>query len=71
MKLDFKILWIDDERKDSSTRVNLERIKNVVKEKLETNYFRPEIKEEIGDVDLDNFPYNSEEYDLFLIDFTI
>lgn len=72
MKLQFRILWIDDDWSDDETKIRLEQEKNTILQHLEADYFE-------GTIDLDTwtldttqpFPYDSEHYDLFIVDFNI
>lgn len=72
MKLQFSILWIDDDWSNATSKPNLERQKINISKSLENNYFLEDIKIENWSLDINtNFPYNSENFDLFIVDFNI
>ncbi|MEI7920053.1 MAG: hypothetical protein WCH65_08080 [bacterium] len=44
MKLDFKILWIDDDWKRPETSVSLNRVREGIEKHLEDEFFIPTIE---------------------------
>lgn len=72
MKLQFRILWIDDDRSNDDTKIKLEREKTTILQYLEADYFEGTIESNTWTLDTSQpFPYDSEHYDLFIVDFNI
>lgn len=75
MKLKFNILRIDDDRRKDESKDVLEAKKTSIKNILACHYFESDednIKIEDGTLNINNgFPYESEDFDLFIVDFHI
>lgn len=75
MKLKFNILRIDDDRRKDESKDVLEAKKTSIKNILAYHYFESDednIKIEDGTLNINNgFPYESEDFDLFIVDFHI
>lgn len=72
MKLQFKILWIDDDWQDDESNIALTQKKEEIMKILYNLHFEvddADIIIEKGDRDIKDMPYNSEDFDLFLVDF--
>lgn len=75
MKLQFRILWIDDDRGKTESKILLEKQKKEIETYLSSNHFLVNddtIKIDYW-IDLEKFQenYDSRDYDMFLVDFNI
>ena len=72
MKLGFRILWIDDDWLNEETKIRLKQEKDAILQSLEADYFEGILELNPWTLDTSEpFPYDSEHYDLFIVDFNI